>query len=48
MKNPHKNMQSNLTWYEIGERKKLLDACGQHNNDEVLDIIYEIYRRNDL
>jgi hypothetical protein len=41
-------MQSHLTWYEIGERENLLDACGQHDSDRILDIIYEIYRRNDL
>lgn len=46
--NPHKDCELRKIWFQKGEYKKLTDALNEGRNDDVLDILFEIYKRGDL
>jgi len=46
--NCHKGMELKQIWFKSGEFKRLTDSLEGNFNDDVLDIMHEIYRRGDL
>jgi len=47
--NPRKNAVLKNFWFESEkEYRQLTDALDSGDNDKVLDLIYEIYKRGDL